>query len=74
MILFDAYISHVCAVNNSKTVAEHAENQLYLMAWINGVRAAGIKINGHDADMYFIERSIDRPMCCGVFLDWEPTQ
>jgi len=24
-----------------------------------------------DCDWHYINQGIDRPMCCGVFLDWE---
>lgn len=27
-----------------------------------------------EADAYYLNQGIDRPMCGGVWLDWEPTE
>lgn len=72
MTLHEKHMEHVKAVNNAKTVEEHASKNLYLTAWRNGVRDAGITISLCDADMFYLSQGIDRPMCCGVWLDWTP--
>ena len=74
MTINEKHILHIEAVNNSKTVEDHAANVLYLTAWRNGVRDSGINISLIAADMFYIDQGIDRPMCSGVWLDWEPTK
>lgn len=72
MNLHQKYIKRVEAVNNSSTVQEHDINYGLLTAWIDGVNAAGAKLFCTRADQYYMERGINRPMCAGVWLDWEP--
>jgi len=74
MTINEKHILHIEAVNNSKTVEEHASNDLYLTAWKTGARDAGGHINLSAADMFYIDQGIDRPMCCGVWLDLEATK
>jgi len=71
MNLTDIYIKHIIAVNNSKTVEEHASNKLYLRGWNDGVIASGKCINYLDADRFYLSQDIHRPMCCGEWLDWK---
>jgi hypothetical protein len=68
MTLNEKHILHVEAVNNSKTVEEHAANGLYLTAWRNGVRDAGGNIDS------CLEKTVDREEYHGVWLDWEATK
>jgi hypothetical protein len=74
MTLLEKHIELTEAVNNSATEYEHRMAQ----AELDGFRLA-LDCLGHNGqqyaacDMYYINKGIDRPMCCGVFLDWEPT-
>ena len=72
--IYDIYILHVEAVNNSKTVEEHSLNSLYLTAWMNGVQDLGVKLSICDADNFYFNKGIDRPMCGGIWLDWTPSK
>jgi len=77
MTLNEKHILHVEAVNKSKTAEEHASKDLFLTAWRIGARDAmdsGERISMIDADNFYLYQGIDRPMCCGVWLDWEPTK
>lgn len=67
----ERHIELVELVNNAKTVKQHEEARTYL----NGFREAG-KLLIDDiglmaCDMHYINQGIDRPMCAGVFIDWE---
>jgi hypothetical protein len=72
--LFAQHIAHVEAVNNSETVEQHESKLLYLTAWRNGIKDSGIELSLIKPDMFYIDKDIDRPMCYGVWLDWEPTK
>jgi len=61
------------AVNDAKTKAEHDRAEDMLDGWRNCADQFGIRWNGIRADQHTMERfGNDRPMCCGVLLDWEP--
>ena len=73
MDLYDAHLALVEAVNAATTESEHwaAEQKL------RGFRECADLLRPHnrlrtEADMHYIDQDIDRPMCCGVFLDWKP--
>lgn len=73
--LYDEFLRRLIAVNDeTKTEAEHKRLELELYAWKEGVHdATGYRFNG---DYYYIDKidageMEERPMCCGVFLDWE---
>ena len=74
MTINEKHMQLVEAVNNAKTVKYHESSNLYLIAWRMGIRDAGINLSLLDADRFYIDQGIDRPMCCGVWLDWEPTK
>ena len=40
--------------------------------WRSGVESAGKRLDLMACDWYYMERGIDRDMCCGVWLDWNP--
>lgn len=70
------HIELVKAVNDAKTEHEHQLAE----AKLEGFRAAcecyvGERIGNllMDCDRYYIDLGVDRPMCCGVFLDWRPS-
>lgn len=69
--LLKKHIELVEAVNNSDTQINHdlADRRL------RGFRDALEVLNIHqliDCDLHYINQGIDRPMCCGVFIDWKP--
>jgi hypothetical protein len=70
MRYYDEYIKRLTAVNDEhKTEIEHRLLKAELHGWMQGIEdATGYHFNG---DYYYIEQGIDRPMCCGEFLDWE---
>lgn len=71
----EKHLELVKAVNESTTIAEHRNADCRL----RGFREAMQITDSHygmslmECDLHYIEMGIDRPMCCGVFLDWEPT-
>jgi len=75
MRLYDEFIKRLKEVNDeSKTEREHQRLLDELHGWRQGVEdAAGYTFNG---DYYYLElfdsgALEERPLCCGVFLDWE---
>lgn len=76
--LNELHIALVVKVNAAETVKEHREAELVLQ----GFRMALRIVKGEEnvgwmlmaADSYYLEKGETRDMCCGVFLDWKPTQ
>ena len=73
--LYDEYIRRLLEVNDeSKTDDEHRQIEARFRGWLEGVEdAAGYRFNG---DNYYIKlfdsgKMQERPLCCGVFLDWK---
>ncbi len=73
--LYDEYIKRLLEVNDEdKTEEEHRIVRANLMGWVQGVEdAKDYKFNG---DYYYIDKFTsgelpERPICCGVFLDWK---
>jgi len=65
----------VDAVNESKTEHEHLTAALRLHAWREGMSDAGRPVELCHADLEQFDRGFtERPMCCGVFLDWEESK
>ena len=69
-LLYEKYIELLLDVNDEgNSEAEHKRLQIEFYGWKQGIEdAAGQHFNG---DYYYIDRGIDRPMCCGEFLDWK---
>lgn len=72
----EKHMQYVDAVNNSTTDWEHAIAEATLRGFRDGLEVGlGRSINLIACDMTQFERGHEeRPMCCGVFLDWEPTE
>ena len=73
--IFDAHISLVESVNNARTLAEHmiADDRLTGFCQCCEIMMSRYMYGKMlmRADMHYMNLGIDRPMCCGVFLDWE---
>jgi hypothetical protein len=67
------HIARVEAVNNATTEVEHRLREAELRAFRDGMRAAGVEPDLMGCDWHYIEQGVERPMCCGVWLDWTPT-
>jgi hypothetical protein len=71
--LHEEHMKRVDAVNNAQSQAEHWAAQDVLRGFRDGVKAAGVTLDLTQCDLEQFERGFEgRPMCCGVFLDWEP--
>ena len=74
---YKRHIELVEAVNNAKTDAAHCVRQTYLQGWREGVGCTGNDLMDADRHyMYDDDGNLlpgDRPICGGVWLDWEPT-
>jgi hypothetical protein len=73
--LYEEYIKRLLEVNDeSKTDDEHRQINDRFRGWVEGVEdASGNRFNG---DWYYIDlfasgKMQERPLCCGVFLDWK---
>lgn len=73
MDVYEKHINLVEKVNQSKTTEEHMKNLLSLEAFRDGYReTSGFGFMLMACDSHYIDQGIDRPMCCGVWLDWKP--
>lgn len=66
--VFDRHIQLVEAVNNAKNKKEERTAADVLYGFREALNVLGIN-QLIDCDLYYINKGIDRPMCCGVFLD-----
>jgi hypothetical protein len=62
------------AVNDAKTEYEHVIADGYLRGWRDGQKEAGRRWCFIEADEHSVARFGDRPICCGVLLDWRPKE
>lgn len=70
MDVYDEHIRLVEAVNQSKTTEDHMKNFLALEKFRDSYRdCAEFGSMLMACDNYYLDQGIDRPMCCGVFLD-----
>lgn len=76
--LSEKHIELVRLVNESSTKIEHDMAYARLRGFrdcVDVVMDANMGSIGAflmKADEYYIDQCVDRPMCCGVWLDWEP--
>jgi hypothetical protein len=68
------HMSLIDAVNNSQTELQHQLAEARLGGFREGLRIGGYEPDLIAADMHYLDQGIDRPMCCGVFLDWKPAK
>lgn len=62
------------AVNDAKTKYEHDAAYWRLQGWRDGITYCGRRWDFIESDQHTTERFGDRPMCCGVLLDWKPAE
>ena len=74
--LHDKHIQLVEIANDSKTRHEHDKALTFLQGWRTGVgHAAGVRTLSYMAcDQHYLDQGINRPMCCGIWLDWKPAE
>lgn len=71
----DEHIKRIDAVNAAKTRSEHTLAAAELAGFRDGLEVAGVRLSYIACDeTQFARGHQDRPMCCGVFLDWEPEE
>lgn len=69
-----SHLEMVDAVNAATTEVEHREAELRLEGWREAADHFGHGWSGLTADNHSMAKyGEDRPMCCGVLLDWRPT-
>ena len=71
------YCDLVDKCNNSKTRLEHDEWNVLLNGFLDGVTAFSAVAVGYllmHGDEVQMGRGVDRPMCGGLWLDWEPQE
>lgn len=67
-----SYYQMVDAVNEATTERDHAYAEARLSGWIECAEYHRLHWSGISADQYTEHKYGDRPMCCGVLLDWMP--
>lgn len=76
MTLSEKHLALVEAINGATTQTERSEREAERRGFLDAVEIIhGFGAAGHlgmEADWHYINQEIDRPMCCGVFLDWTP--
>ena len=75
MKIYDRFIELLIEANDeSVTHYEHIRRVDFLYGWKHGVeearKSAGLIEVYLNGDHYYMDLGIDRPMCCGLFLDW----
>jgi hypothetical protein len=67
------HLEMIDAVNDARTEEDHQRALARLSGWREAARHFGQGLNSCLADIHSMERfGEDRPMCCGVLLDWTP--
>lgn len=70
--MHEKHMEFVDLVNEAKTEDEHYGREMALRGWRLGVEDAGFHLDLCEADLEQFARGFGhRPMCCGVFLDWQ---
>ena len=71
--LLDKHIELVESVNNSRTIAEHESAKQRLRGFRDALDHMEPRpMHLVKCDHHYLDQGIDRPMCCGVWLDWVP--
>jgi len=72
--LNEMHLKLVQNVNNATTKHEHDLNEACLSGFRMGLAMVGGKLDWAYPDLHYMHQGINRPMCCGVWLDWEPME
>lgn len=73
MTIHERHMELIDAVNNAADREDYWRHYWMLCGWRDGLRSCGYEPDLIRADMEQIARGFkDRPMCAGVFNDWEP--
>lgn len=72
MSFFKKHIDLLEAVNNSKNQAEHDLAYYRLVGFREAMDCFGLN-QLMQCDLHYLNQGIERSMCCGVWLDWEPS-
>lgn len=67
-----AYLELLEEVNNAKTRSEHHEYECKIIGFLECSRALGFTGLSTIGDLHYLTQGVDRPMCGGIWLDWEP--
>lgn len=74
MSLHEKHMKLLDQANYAETEMERRDGVQFLHGWRQGIEDAGIKLDLCAADLEYDSRGVDRPMCAGLFLDWEPAK
>ena len=67
-----SHLEMVDAVNDAEDVIERDRAEAMLSGWRECAVHSGSGWSGIEADLHTMAKhGADRPMCCGVLLDWE---
>lgn len=66
--LLERHIELVEKVNHATTKSDEINAANVLYGFREALSVLGIK-QLIECDLYYIDKGVDRPMCCGVFLD-----
>ena len=72
MATFEKHIVLLEAVNNAKNQHEYDMAYQRLRGFRDALECLAIN-HLVECDWHYIDQGIDRPMCCGVWLDWQPS-
>ena len=71
--LFEKHIELVESVNNARTQEEHDRAETKLRGFREALDCMEPRpMHLIECDHHYLSQGIDRPMCCGVWLDWMP--
>ena len=71
--LLAKHIELVEAANNAATDAEHNTALAKLVGFRDALDCMSPRpLHLIECDQHYLMQGIDRPMCCGVWLDWMP--
>lgn len=73
MNALEKHIELLEAVNNAKNQIEYDCAYYRLRGYRDALDVFGLN-QLMECDWHYLNQGIERPMCCGVFLDWEPAQ
>ena len=73
----EKYIELVEIVNKAHTAQEHEIAHAVLDGFCAALELdpiVNVVAIGMEADLYYLNQGINRPMCLGVWLDWTPKE